>query len=214
MKSLTQKQRIIGGICAAVLVIASVVLGDRAVASRIAAATAVAALARTQEKAAQVHADSALKLAAQLRDSALAAAHAGAIARAKADSAQHSAAQLRGALAQLAKTAPDTCKPIVITADSALAADSATIKSLHAAAQSDSAQIAQKARANDSLTAALTKLQSTSTTLVKADAKLAKAVKTPFLLKILPHPQLSVQEGIDRQGKFHTTLGIGLGYQF
>lgn len=211
----TQRTRVIlGGAAIAFLALAGAFLGDRAVTSRLAAARAVADVARKEVVASNHRADSALALAAQLKASADSSAHASALAKAKADSAQRAADHFRGALAQVVKTAPDTCKPIVITADSALAADSSTIHSLHASAVADSAQIADLTNSRDSLTSALFDLRASSKTLVQADTKLSKAAKPSLILRLLPHPGVTVTYGLDQHGKPHAVAGISAGWSF
>lgn len=207
-------QIIVGASILGALMLIGVVAGDLAVKSRLAAAQAVASVARAQMKVAEKQANEASAIAAAYQDSAAKAQKLAGKAHASADSAQHAADKLRGALAQALSVVPDTCKPIVITADSALAADSVALSNLHAVVQADSVSMADQAHAADSLRAALTRVNAASKFVVQADQKLSKAAKTPFLLRILPHPQLSIQEGVDRQGKFHTTLGIGAGYSF
>lgn len=211
----TQRTRVIAGaIAVGVLVLVVTVFGDEAVSNRIAAARAVSTVALKQVAVAQKTADSALKVAAAERDSVAAAAHVAAVAKTRADSAQHAADHFRGALSQIVKVAPDTCKPIIVTADSALAADSASIRALHTAAVADSTQIAVLTDSRDSLTSALVTLRTASKALVSADKQLAKAAKPSLLLRLLPHPGVNITGGVDRHGKLNAVAGISAGWSF
>jgi hypothetical protein len=201
-------------VCAAVIgAIILGLLGGRAVSSRLAAARAVEQVALDQAVVAQKHADAADKFAAAQKDSADAAKRAGAIAQARADSAQHAADHYRGAFSQLAKVAPDTCKPVIVIADSALAADSVTIAGLRNVIASDTAAIRHLEYSRDSLRVALTQMETAGKNLAKASIQLVKASKTPFWLRILPKPSLGCAAGLDpHNGRPASACGITAGW--
>jgi hypothetical protein len=97
--------------------------------------------------------------------------------------------------------APDTCKTIVLTADSALAEKDSVIAADSAALRS--ALVAQTVlqASVDTLVPALAKLRTGATALVKADAKLAWR---QLVLRFLPSPGVGFAPvGIDASGKVH-----------
>lgn len=176
-----------------------------------AAADAAAVIAREQTKSAIADADKVRAFA----DSAKAIAFTYEVqrdsARATAATFASSASRLTGKLAGMALSAPDTCRPIIITADSALAAKDSVISELNLAIDRSITLDTVTMVANDSLRASLARLSTASTTLVKADEKLSRAQK---LKALLPSFGFGESFGVDRAGQPHLVTGITLGWHF
>lgn len=196
----------------ALLLVCFMPLALALVASRsVTAAKAEAAVARKAEQAAVLSAGHALAHADSVQRAAEALRVERDSATARAARFEHSATRLTGKLSALEAAAPDTCRPIIVTADSALAAKDGTIHELHTALDRSVASEASLQSAVDTLRPALIHLRSTSTALVKADAKLASR---SWLSKILPHPAIGEAFGVDAQGQPHLTTAIMLGWSF
>lgn len=157
-------------------------------------------------KDAAVAADAAHGLQAQVV--ALSSQRDAAISRAA--SARHTADRLTAKLSALASVAPDTCSPVIITADSALAAKDSVIAADSVALQHSVAASQKLQLAVDTLTSALAELRVPATTLVKAETK---ASRWRTVSALLPHPIGGIYLGVDADGKPHTIVGIGLGWK-
>lgn len=132
-------------------------------------------------------------------------------ALAKANILAARSARLRASYKTVAAIAPDTCRPIVISADSALAAADSAQAALRVAlaASQRSEQLLQIAV--DTLVPALQTLRSTATTLVKADTKLARRT---LLSRLVPHVGGGIAFGIDATGAPRLITGVTLGWSF
>jgi hypothetical protein len=179
------------------------------------AASAVSS-ARVELKLAQAATQAALKQS----DAALAAAAAAGAqvvvlraqrdsALSKADRQSRLATRLTGQLAQIEKTAPDTCRPIVILADSALAAKDSEIAQKDSALADEKQIEAKLQQANASLYASLTQLSSAAKAEVKVETKLEHR---SLLSKLLPTPGIGVAMGFNPAGSPQVITGITLGW--
>jgi chromosome segregation ATPase len=165
-------------------------------------------------------AEAATKAALKQSDAALAAADAAGkqvvalraqrdSALVKADRQSRLATRLTGQLAQIEKTAPDTCRPIIITADSALAAKDSEIAQKDSALQAEQ-KIEQRVQFEaDTLRAALTRLSSAAKTEVKAETKVTHR---SLLAKLIPTPGIGVAAGFNPSGSPQVITGITLGW--
>lgn len=174
---------------------------DAAVELKLANAATKAAVKRAEaaEKADSAIVAQVVVLRAQ-RDSALT----------RADQKSRLAARLTGSLASLAKAAPDTCRPIVVTADSALAADSAVIAQKDSVIAHDKQIEAKMQQDNDSLRVALTSLTQAAKVEVKA---VTKQEHRSLLARLIPTPGIGIAAGFTPQGAPQVLTGITLSWQ-
>lgn len=120
-------------------------------------------------------------------------------------------ARLKGALSHVASAAPDTCQPIIVLADSALAAADSVERDLRTALDRSQQSEQSLQAAVDTLVPALQHLRAASTVLVKADAKLSRRA---LLVRLLPRPGVGVGVGFDGEGKPRVITGITLSWTF
>lgn len=164
-----------------------------------------AAVAVSQFHVAQHAADSTARLSAQVlrADSAL-------VRRASVDStrAAHFAAEASRLETRLHLVAvPDTCKPIVILADSALAAKDSALAASSARGDSLSKGL-------DSTQAALRSVLASQRQLGASASIVAHAAKPSLLSRIVPHPGIGLAAGVDANGQPHLITGITFGWTF
>lgn len=107
----------------------------------------------------------------------------------------------------LASVAPDTCRPIVIYADSALAAKDSEAVELRVALRA-----AQDATSN--YKAGLDTLRGASVSLVSSSKDLLVASKPTFVQRITPHVGFGAAVGVDATGVPRAILGVTLGWSF
>ncbi len=119
------------------------------------------------------------------------------------------ATRLMGQLASLEKAAPDTCRPIIVTADSALAAKDLVIAQQDSALAADTKIERDLHLEVDTLRVALTTLSSAAKTEVKVVAKLTHR---SWLVKLLPTPGIGVAAGLNPAGSPQVITGITLGW--
>ncbi len=183
----------------------------------IAAGTA-ASHAGVEAKLARQATSQALKDAARAATAAAAAQHLADVSRIERDSALAKAnilaarsARLRASYKAAVVVAPDTCKPVIITADSALAAADSVQRQLSLAlvASQRSEQALQVAV--DTLTKANMAMITTTATLIKADTKLAHRT---LLSRLVPHVGGGIAFGVDAVGAPHLITGVTLGWSF
>lgn len=167
-------------------------------------------LANAALKVAAARADAAEKRAATIEAQVVALRAQRDSALTRADQKSRLAARLTGSLASLAKAAPDTCRPIVVTADSALAADSAVIAQKDSALAKDKRIEAKLQDSNDSLRVALSALTQAAHTEVKA---VVKQEHRSLLARLLPTPGIGVAAGFTPQGSPQVLTGITLSWQ-
>jgi hypothetical protein len=175
------------------------------------------AVARNDAAAARAATLRAVRRAEVANAVAVDAQHAAADAMAQSLDAQHRAdVQIRNAARVrstfTAAVVPDTCRQLVALADSVIASQDSAIRNLHVALQHAEDGEHRLSAALDTATAALTQLRAASTTLVHADANLAKASKRSFFARLLPHPGLGIAAGPDALGHPHIITGITLGW--
>jgi hypothetical protein len=106
------------------------------------------------------------------------------------------------------------CKQLEDAADSVIELQDSTIADLHQALAADSVQRADLKFALDTTRATLTKLQTAAKGLVVADAKLEKASRRPFLLRLLPRPGIGAAAGVGIGGRPDVLTGITLSWTF
>lgn len=179
--------------------------------STVTAATAKAEVARQETRQAVADAGHALALAgiAQRQVDSLRSQRDSAATRAS--TFERSAARLSGKLAALAVAAPDTCRPIILTADSLVAAQDSVIGSLHVALDRSIASERHLQIVVDTLSSSLVRFRTAATTLIKADEKVARR---SLLAKLLPRPGIGIAAGFDPAGMPHVLTGITLGWSF
>ncbi len=193
---------------------AGLVAGGNVISSHLDVARAEAKAARDSTQAALKSAALAGAAASALRFQAQALDAQKAAAVARADSAERSAIRLKGTLAALVKSAPDTCRPIIIVADSAIAAQDSTITSLRAGLQLAQDERSKLLTAVDTLSAANARLRASAANLVSVDAKLDKRSRGSLLLRLLPHFGAGIAAGLNPVGRPDAVTGITLGWSF
>lgn len=168
-------------------------------------AVATAALAQKQ-------ADASVRVADALRrtaDSVAARAHQEA---ARADSAQHVADRLRGAYAAAVRQAPDTCRAVIASADSVIAAQDTTISMLQGALTSSEEARSDLQTALDTTRAAFVRLRDAQVPLLHATTELVKASHPSLLARLVPHFGLGSTAGLDTHGRPAVVTGLSLGW--
>lgn len=193
---------------------AGIIAGGESLSSRLDVARADAKAARESTQAALKSAAIADAAASALRFQAQALDAQKVAAVARADSAERSATRLKGSLAALVKSAPDTCRPIIVTADSAIAAQDSTITSLRLGLTLAQEERSKLLTAVDTLTAANARLRASAANLVSVDAKLDKRSRGSLLLRLLPHPGVGLAAGVNPAGQPQVVTGITLGWSF
>jgi hypothetical protein len=160
----------------------------------------------------------ALKDATLAASAAASAQHEASTARIERDSAiaraalqtAHSA-RLRTSYHVAVVSAPDTCRSVVVLADSALAAaDGVTVQLRAALSASQNGERALQT-AVDTLLPALQHLRSASSTLVRT---VNTQAHRSLMSKLLPHLGAGIAVGVDGVGAPHLITGITLGWSF
>jgi len=197
---------------AAVALLAVVGAGVRHSQEKLAVARDEAQKAVAAAVLAQKQADASTRVAAAYQlaaDSAVAAEHR---AELHADSAARAVVRLRSSFAEKAKTAPDTCRPVIAAADSTIAALDSTVQGLTSALRSSQEARSDLQTALDTTRAALARTKASDADLIRATSVLIKASHTPFYLRLLPHPGISSTAGVDIHGKPNIVTGLSLGW--
>jgi hypothetical protein len=196
----------------AVIAVALLAFSGRAYTEKLAVAQSDAASARAVATQALQHAADATSLASAFRAKANLLADSAAAATRLADLAEQKSVRLRGSFTATAATAPDTCRLVILAADSALVVQDSAITTLHTALQSaQDARLALTA-ALDTTTAALAALRVSGTALVHADAALSHAARPSLFTRLLPHPGIGVAIILDPTGTPRVGVGLALSW--
>lgn len=204
------------GVLAAIILIGALPVVSAGIARRAERATAADSVAAHAERF-----EAALESAASLHLAATAA-------EARAESAGHraTAAELKARAAErqrdaavaryrdLAAVAPDTCRPALAAADSALAAEELVSKQLETALTSSQEARSHLRTGLDSAEAALGLLRGAGTPLVASTRSYLAAVRPSWKERLTPHPHLGVTFGVDARGHANTVAGAGFGWGF